>query len=291
MGSVGTRPVIWRQMLFALAAHPWAGYGWLQVSVAQQEGALRLAGVEQTNYAHNILLDSAVMLGVPLTLALLGLACVWLGRRLLRLRSDDGTATAALLVVLPWAVHAMLELPHAYSYFLVPVGVLLGLFEMRTAAREDRSWLVAPWVVHAAAAGLVVILVALAMEYFAVEEDFRVNRFENRRLGQTPAAYVYPDLKLLTQFGGMLRAMRLRATPGMKPEDVQTLVAASHRYTWAPLQYRTALALGLNGQPEEARRHLAVIKALFHPSIYEEGRTSWREQQQKYPELQAITLP
>lgn len=291
MGSVGTRPVIWRQMLFALAAHPWAGYGWLQVSIAQQEGALRLAGVEQTNYAHNILLDSAVMLGVPLTLALLGLACVWLGRRLLRLRSDDGTATAALLVVLPWAVHTMLELPHAYSYFLVPVGMLLGLFEIRTAAPEDRSWHVAPWAVHAAAAGLVVMLGALAMEYAAVEEDFRVNRFENRRLGQTPAAYVYPDLKLLTQFQDMLRAMRLRAAPGMAADDVAVLVRSARRLTWAPLEFRAALALGLNGQPDTARRHLLVIKTLFGPEVVDDARNNWKLQQDKYPVLAGIPFP
>lgn len=291
MTSVGLRPVLWRQLLAAVAERPWTGYGWLQVSTAQQAGAGHVPGIEQVNYAHNIVLDGLVMLGVPLALLVVAACLFWIGGRWKRLLADDGTAVAALFMLMPFGIHCMLELPHAYSYFLVPAGALFGIVASRTRSAADRAWSVPRPAIALAGASFAVLLGFLALEYTAIEEDFRVNRFENRRLGSTPADYEVPHPRLLTQFEGLLHAMRLRAAPGMKAEDVDVLVAASRRYTWAPLQFRAALALGLNGHPAEARHNLEVIKALFHPSIYEEGRKNWLEQQRTYPELRAVTPP
>lgn len=291
MTSVGLRPVLWRQLLAAVADSPWFGYGWLQIGTAQQVGAAHVSGIEQVNYAHNIVLDGLVMLGVPLALMVVAACLLWVGGRWKRLLTDDGTAVAALFMLMPFGIHSMLELPHAYSYFLVPAGALFGVVASRTRSATERAWSVPRPVIALAGTSFVVLLGMLALEYTAIEEDFRVNRFENRRLGSTPTDYEVPHPRFLTQFEGLLHAMRLRATPGMKAEDVDILVASSHRYTWAPLQFRAALALGLNGHPAEARGNLEVIKAMFHPSIYEEGRKNWIEQQRTYPELLAVTPP
>lgn len=291
MTSVGLRPVLWRQLLAGVGERPWTGYGWLQVGEAQQAGSAHVAGIEQVNYSHNIVLDAFVMLGIPVCLLLLGVCFIWLRNRWHRRTLDDGAATAAAFMLVPLLVHSMLELPHAYSYFLVPGGILFGIIGARTRDPQASTVALPRAALGALALAVLGMLTALGVEYASIEEDFRVNRFENRRLGYTPTDYVVPQPVLLTQFDGLLKAMRLRAVRGMKSEDVQTLVTASHRYTWAPLQFRAALTLGLNGHPEEARRHLVVIKAMFHPSIYEEGRTNWLEQQQQYPELQAVTPP
>ena len=143
----------------------------------------------------------------------------------------------------------------------------------------------------AVAMSFMALLAALLIEYTSVEEDYRVNRFENRRLGRTPEEYSIPNLRLLTQFESLLHAMRLRATRGMSSADLDTLVSTARRYTWAPLQFRTALALGLNGRPQEARKHLEILKAMFPSEIYEEGRSQWLLQQEQYPELTAVTPP
>lgn len=292
MTSVGLRPVIWRQMLAAAAQSPWLGYGWLQVAAAQQAGAMSFPGIEQVTNAHNVVLDAIVMLGLPLALLLIGLSAVWLLRRVIRLRDDDGTGLAAICIVLPWLVHAQLELPHAYAYFLVPVGALLGVLDSRTGGPRDMHIAVAPWLSPVLAAALGSILIGLAWQYAAVEEDFRVNRFENRKLGSTPSGYAIPKLAMLTQFRDLLRGMRLRATPGMASEDLEVLVRSSKRYTWAPLLFRTALALALNGRPDEARERLLVIRDLFPPEVVAEGRDNWRKlQQEQYPELSSVSFP
>lgn len=293
MTSVGLRPVIWRQMLAAAAQSPWLGYGWLQVAAAQQAGAMSFPGIEQVTNAHNVVLDAIVMLGLPLTLLLLGLAATWLFRRAIRLRDDDdGTGLAAICIVLPWLVHAQLELPHAYAYFLVPVGALLGVLDSRTGSPRDMHIAIVPWLPPVLAAALGSILIGLAWQYASVEEDFRVNRFENRKLGSTPPEYAIPELAMLTQFRDLLRGMRLRAAPGMASEDLEVLVRSSKRYTWAPLLFRTALALALNGRPDEARERLLVIRNLFPAEVVAEGRDNWRKlQQEQYPELSSVPFP
>lgn len=291
MTSVGLRPIMWRQLVAAMGDSPWFGYGWLQVSTAQQAGSTYVPGVEQTNYSHNILIDAFVMLGIPFTLLMLGLSLVWARGRIKRLREDDGTATSALFMLAPFCVHSMLELPHAYAYFLVPAGILIGVVASRTSDTDERTYVVPRAVLAAVAVSFMALLAALLVEYTSVEEDYRVNRFENRRLGRTPEEYSIPNLRLLTQFESLLHAMRLRANRGMASADLDTLVSAAKRYTWAPLEFRTALALGLNGRPQEARRHLEIIKAMFPSEIYEEGRTQWLLQQEQYPELTAVTPP
>ena len=249
-------------------------------------------GIEQVNYTHNLLLDLLVMLGIPLGGAVIVAAGIWFVRRATRLGEAGFIATAGLFILLPFLVHTQLELPHAYAYFLVPAGILFGLFEAGTRRPTDPSVTLHRSAVAGIAACWIALMGALVFEYVKAEEDFRVNRFENRRLGSTPAEYEYPTFTLLTQFGDMLDAMRLRATRGMGAADVEKLERASRRYTWAPLQFRTALAQALNGRPEAAARSLRVIRDLYPPDVFEEGRDNWsRMQQNEYPELAAVPFP
>ena len=293
MMQIGLRPLMWRQLLAALMESPWVGYGWLQVATAQQAGAVQVPGVEQVNYAHNAILDLYVMLGIPLGSLVLGLCIYGVIKRLRSLRGSQLGVLGPAFLTFPFLVHMQLEMPHAYSYFLLPVGIVLGSLDASTekprtgTAAQSRMW---------AGYGLVLLWVSLlsavTYEYILAEEDFRINRFENRRLGVTPAEYLPPNLILLTQLEEMLVAMRLRAQPGMKAEELDVLVRAARRYTWAPLAFRTALALALNDRPQDAEHHLRIIKMMFRPEIYAEGKESWIQMQlNQYPQLSAVRLP
>jgi hypothetical protein len=232
------------------------------------------------------------MLGVPGVLLLVGAAFAWLLRRMRSITVHNAVAAGCLLVMVPFLVHSQLELPHAYAYFLVPVGILLGLLDARTVRADEQPIVVKRGIMLVVAAAWTGLLGVLAHEYTQIEEDFRVNRFENRRLGRTAADYQPPEVHFLTHMGEMLQAMRLRANPGMSAEDLALLVRTSARYSWAPMHYRTALALGLNGRTEEARHQLALVKAMFPPPIYEEGRLDWiRMGEERYPQLKRVPLP
>lgn len=289
--SVGLRPVMWRQLLAALAESPWVGWGWLQIATAQQAGALLVSGVEQTNYAHNAILDLLLVVGIPAGGALLLWLLLMCWRHASRILAHEGALSLAYVLV-PFLVHTMLEFPHAYAYYLVLVGVIVGAMEQWTSVPSDRRIVMPRVALGVFAVSLTVLYLSLAVDYAGVEEDFRVNRFENRRLGSTPADYRPPTVQLLTQYGELLAAMRLRAVPNMPPEELALLQRVSQRFSWAPLYFRTALALGLNGQAELAQAHLNKIKTMYAAEIYEDARDNWlRMQRDQYPQLDRIALP
>jgi hypothetical protein len=291
MASIGTRPLIWKQLIIGLFENPWVGWGWLQVPAAQQAGALVFAGSEQTNYAHNAVLDLFIYVGIPAACVVLGAVGLWCWHRAPRVLASKDAAPAFLLLV-PFLVHCLLEFPHAYAYFLVVAGLLFGSIDAWTECANAKVLVIPKSALAVFIAFWIALLGATGYEYAQAEEDFRVNRFENRRLGETPAEYTSPKLLLLTQLGDILNAMRLRAKPGMTTEELETLVNSSKRYSWAQLQFRTALSLGLNNRPVEATQQLRVIKGLFAADIYEEAKENWlRLQNEQYPELGKVELP
>jgi O-antigen ligase len=289
--QIGTRPLIWRQLCLAVLEKPWFGWGALQLAGAQQLGGANFPGTEQANYAHNILLDSLVMLGIPITIAILGAMLWWFFRRWKHLHnSAEGMWSVALLM--PIIVHAMLEYPHAYAYYLVLAGLLIGLIDASTFGTEDQVFSVSRGVVVCISVTWLALLLLLGREYMLAEEDFRMNRFENRRIGPPQTDYQPPRLIFLTQLSDQARAMRLRAVRSMPPEDVDTLDRVAKRYTWGAIQFRAALALALNGRPDEAGNRLRVIKSLFAEDIYAEARDNFlRLAEEQYPELKLVTVP
>jgi hypothetical protein len=261
------------------------------VSTAQQFGAMKFSGNEQANYAHNILLDGLVMFGLPFVALLIGATMAWLYTRRVRIvRSVDTLWCFAL--VLPIMVHALLEYPHAYAYYVILLGLLVGVIEAGVGGSAIMPLRLSTAFLRVMAAGWVALIAMLGYEYTLAEEDFRMNRFENRRIGSEQIGYQPPHLMFLTQLGDQARAMRLRAVPHMAAEDVELLNRVAKRYTWGPIQFRAALALGLNGRPEEATERLQVIKNLFAEDVYAEAKENFEMmRKEKYPELSLVELP
>ena len=291
LATTGTRPLLWKQLILALFEQPWTGWGWLQIATAQQSGALVAPGFEQINYAHNIVLELFLAVGIPIACTVVGVILYWGWRRFPLFRKSPASMQAFLLL-LPFCVHSMLEMPYAYAYFLVVAGLLMGAIDVWTMPISGVQVSLPKKVVAFSVIAFGAVLIATGYEYTLVEEDFRIQRFENRLLGVTPPDYAKPQLYLLTQLGDLLQAMRMRAAPNMKTIEVDLLVRVSKRYSWAPIQFRTALALGLNGRPEEATQRLQVIKSLFTDDVYAEAKESLaRLAQSKYPELAKVVLP
>ncbi len=288
--QAGTRLVIWSQLVSSLADRPIFGFGVLQVASAQQVGALLHPGFEQTNFSHNVVIDILVMLGLPLGGAVVLTAGGWFCCRLIRnYRLRDVQSLTMLLV--PPTLHANLEFPHAYTYFVIYAGIVLGIFDKKTKKREGKHLELNKRAFRTLLFITSILAIRLIYEYAAVEEDFRVNRFDNARLGRVPDGYVLPNIVLLTQFDEVLKAMRLRASENMKSEDLELLLRVSKRYTWAPIQFRTALSYALNGNAEEAENQLKIIKSLFPRRVYDEARESIINLSEVYPQLNGLNLP
>jgi Virulence factor membrane-bound polymerase, C-terminal/O-Antigen ligase/Protein glycosylation ligase len=124
---------IWTNTLELIRTHPWFGVGFGEFNFAWSLTEFPGRPVAFFDHTHNLPLQFAVELGLPLAalvLALLGWALWRAGRKCLRpIDSNQGASPqrAAFVMVLLILVHSLLEYPLWYSYFLLPTAFVFGL--------------------------------------------------------------------------------------------------------------------------------------------------------------------
>lgn len=286
--EAGSRLVVWPQLMEALALRPWWGWGLGEIAEAQNAVAHNYSVSEPFSYSHNILLDLALGIGMPLTILFVLIMATWLWRRMRR--ANKLPLWYCLALALPLSVHSMLEFPFAYAYFLVPVMFVLGVLESMLGSKP--VFQVRANVVIALFLGVSIAMAWSVREYFVIEEDFRVARFEALSVGKTPLNYERPKVFLLTQLGALLGGARIVPKPNMGIEELALAKKTAMRYPWTATQNRYALSLALNGNTEEAIRQLRVMRALHGEKTYKSIRENWSAlAQDKYPQLREVKIP
>jgi len=285
--TVNGRTLIWVQTLEGIGNAPWTGYGWNQTFSAISVGAIDHPGVLIATYAHNVLLDVVAWNGVPMGLALIGLGGFWFSTRLYRV--SGVASTYAMACLLPFILHSMVELSFAYAYFLLTAGLLMGVVEASMTGIGE--WKIRRYLVGSALAIWVIVGICIAYEYMLIEEDVRVTRFENLRVGATDAAYQIPEIGLLSQMAALQRATRLQPVPHMTEQQLDDMRRAVVRFPGGGLALRYAMALGMNGDPAGAQRTMAVIRGVYGTAYFAEAKKIWFEHAEKNAELGAIELP
>jgi O-antigen ligase len=124
---------IWRDSLQLLAEHPWTGVGFGEFNFAWTLTVLPNRPVAFFDHTHNLLLQWAVELGIPVAV-LLTAAVLWMLWRLGKAafgRNADNTRARVLrpllVCLLILGVHSQLEYPLWYAYFLLPAAFWAGL--------------------------------------------------------------------------------------------------------------------------------------------------------------------
>ena len=123
------RPAIWQLFVGSALERPWIGWGINNFNAAQLEVAdffPSFGGVAFSS-SHNLFLDLVVMAGLPVGLFLSVCLTFWFVSRVIRINSERDLIL--LMFVVPVATHAVLEYPLQYAYFLLPVGVVIGMIE------------------------------------------------------------------------------------------------------------------------------------------------------------------
>lgn len=255
---------VWPQLIEAALQRPWWGWGARQTSEAHNGVAHLYPYSMPFSYGHNLWLDLVIWFGFPIAGLLTAAGAIWLWRRTRAIQSP--VSWYGFAIALPLLVHSMFEFPHAYAYLLVPAMLGLGAVEKELGGGTPFQLGVRP----AAVALLVtsVLTTWSVVEYFQVEEDFRVARFELLRIGHTPTEYTQPKLRLLTQLGALTSAARIDPKPDMAAEQMLILKKVALHYPWTGTQYRYATALALNGNSDEAARQLQVIRSQYGEAMY-----------------------
>lgn len=267
IGSSGSDPrvVLWQQVFEATLLKPWTGWGFR--NTAEAHNAISHADVTTLpiTYSHNLLLDLAVWFGWPIALAVAVVLIVWGCRRFMLVQREP-LAWFGFSLILALGIHSLLEFPFAYAYLLMPAMVGVGWIEGSLRPEQATLTIRKRWVLPPL---LLVGALALwsAVDYLRVEEDFRVARFQMLRIGPPPETPP-PQILLLDQLGDMVASTRVPLSPGLNRAQMDLLRKAAVHNPWSGSQYRYATALALNGQPEEARRQMQVLRAQHGFRVY-----------------------
>lgn len=288
----GARPALWRDSVAAVAREPLFGHGWQQIGAALQGVALdrppEATFFEHFDHAHNIVLDLLLWAGIPAggLIVLLGLAALWSQLRRLR----DPRALWLYFGALAILLHAMLEFPHTFAYFLVPLGLLLGMAHGLSSSGTG-TWAPPRWAPRVAGAALAGVLALVGADYLKAEEDFRMARLETARIGTSRVSPEVPELRVLSQLEAYLRFVRTEARAGMSAAELLWMGRVARRHGYAPVLFRYALALGLNGQPEESAKTLKLLCHVHSRRRCNEARELWPSLQERHPALRAVPAP
>ncbi|RPE29904.1 O-antigen ligase [Acinetobacter sp. BIGb0102] len=259
-GSGHERLGMWVQILHAIADKPWFGYGWSQTSIAVVESIQFNTVQVWYNSAHNVLLDLLVWNGVPLGLLIIGYISLWLFW--LNKNAKDMTSIIAILMVCAILIHAMLEFPQRYAYFLLPMGFLLGLIQAQTPKLKGVT--VNKNVIRFIGMCALVVVLLIWRDYKLYQDNSRLV-FKN----QQPTAEVLGSSKILvlTQFQQRLDWIALKPQVEMSEADLRLLGEMVKNKATPYNLKKYAQLLAYNQKLEEAEQQLVVLRQLYKQKV------------------------
>jgi O-antigen ligase len=137
---------VWANALALIASHPWLGVGFGDFNFAWTLTPFPNRPTEFFDHTHNLILNFAVEMGVPLATLVIVLLVYALWRALAHAIRDGRELAAgypvqraAFVIVFLVAVHSMLEYPLWYAYFLLPTAFAFGLCVERPVASESAA--------------------------------------------------------------------------------------------------------------------------------------------------------
>jgi len=280
------RLIIWRQLIDAATQGPWFGYGWNQVSLAQIAVAADHPQSVLVEHSHNLILDlllwNGVWIGGALTIVISG----WFLRRLAR--TDNQESWFILSAVLAVGIHALLEFPLEYAYFLLPIGLLAGALDSHLTRKLA---LVSGWTLPALITVGTIVLSVIFVEYQAMEDDHRRMRYESAGLEPRTRTDEAAPVTFLTQLAEFTRFARTQAQEEMSPSELKRMEHVAHRYPYPPALFRYALALGLNHKYKGAEIELLRLKKLHPSARMDEAREGWATLTKRHPQLSNVVVP
>jgi len=232
-----------------------------------------------------LVLDLLVQNGLPLGLLVtLGLAG-WMWAQARRVDTAAGCLLWLALAVL--GVHALLEFPQSYAYFLLPAGLMMGVLESLHSwgkpVRVGRSIAIVPMLFAAALTAWV------GVEYNRAERNLEQLRFERARVGPSRNSQA-PDLVVLTQLREFLRALRLRPVAGLSEEELELMRRVTRQYPSDGNHLVLAAMEALNGRPEQAGTALEHMCRMVPLDRCRDALATWRDMAKTSPALAKVDL-
>jgi hypothetical protein len=250
-----SRLAIWEQMLHAIADRPWFGYGWNQTSVAYALVSENFQGPVWIRSAHNFIIDFVLWNGLIIALPFLAYFGYW-GYQLHK-QINSVESVIGILMIGAVLVHAMLEFPQYYAYFLLPVGFILGLVQSQQANIKtitlSPNYMRVLYVVSLLLLGLIIRDYAVAAA--KLNQSIRYEKTPEKITNQKP-------IYLLEEFDRRIAWIRMSPYTKLNQQELNEIREMVLNY---PTKYdliKYAKALAFNGHEKEAKHQLWLLKKL-----------------------------
>lgn len=259
-GSGHERLGMWMQILHAIAERPWFGYGWNQTSIAVVESIEFNTVQVWFNSAHNIILDLLIWNGVPLGVLIIGYLSLWL--LWLNKTAKDSTSIIAIMMVCAILIHAMLEFPQRYAYFLLPMGFLLGLIQAQTPQLKgitiQKNVVRCVWLIS------VIVLLLIWRDYKLFQDNSRLI-FK----GKQPTEEILGSSRilLLTQFQKRLDWIALDPKTRFSEAQLSEFAEMVKNKATPYNLKKFAQVLVYNQQNKEAEKYLYILNRLYKKDV------------------------
>lgn len=264
---------MWASLSREILERPVMGFGWGQLAEAIYQARDFPVAVFNAQHSHNIILDVLIFSGVVLG-GLILLVCALFAVRFIRFLPSGSPA-----FVIPFAacsiliVHAMLELPLYYAYFLFPFGLLLGVMSQHA--------LVVPQIYIGRSQATVLLVLMLFATSLTIRDYWEVERthlsiYYGLKGVPVPPDEV-PDIVVLTQWKN--RFVFANTPPGeeFSSDDYKKAKGVVTTTPGRVLVFILAHKLALSGQAEEALFWLNKICLMTTPKFSRPMQDRWLE--------------
>lgn len=269
---------LWAMVWAAVLESPWWGHG----LTAMAETHLRLSPLygafdyRIATQAHNTVLDLLLMFGIPVGGAIAA-GVVWLWWRAWRAARKPAQLFAWLMCT-AMLVHALLEYPLHYGFFLWLLCLLLGYLTgtpgqpvaLRRPVLAGMAWL--------ALAGAAVY--PFWRGYVEVEKLYTLLRQQGPLAVQAALPQAHPFSRAL--YPGLLDRLNwisrpIADMPSLTNGELTALVQTTRSYPLPGLLWRTTLAYAYRGDTEQAAWYGQRLCSMFHPGLCETAAKEWPE--------------
>lgn len=284
-----TRLEMWNQIWQAAWMQPWFGWGIRGTSEALNAVQHLYEQSQPFTYAHNIILEFIIGIGFPLTIFLFFYFAYNFLHRIKDIKTLKEWYAFGLLI--PLALHSLLEYPFAYSYLLIPCFLAIGILDESRNGKYQIT--ISKKILKTLLILFSIILSNLVIEYIQLENSYRNARFREINIDSPTTNNNIGELRpiVLTQLEALISATNNAPKVNMSQDEIEELRLTAFRFPWPSIQSKYALALALNGNPQEANRQLKIIRAMHTTEIFTAIKRQWIElSNSKYENLNSIEM-
>lgn len=278
---------IWAQLFLAIKeGHLWRGYGWGQVSAAQLHVVLDYPIGIRIGNSHSILLDLLIWNGPIIGLILIAFLFLWLFR--LAVHAKTLESSFALLFSGFILVHGAVEYPLEYAYFLLPLGIMLGVAESEAFKGFGVDSKVAKWFLVVCGSIGILLLFQVWVEYQKVETGFQQMRYDRANIGRPRPWPEDSAIVLLTQLDARLRAAYVDIDSSITDDEIDNLCGVAHREPYPLELYRCGLAKAYRGDAKGAAREFLIIESLHRQRSFMWAYSELKNKSKQSTELKSV---